>query len=312
MEADGPSAASSPSESSSSTVGLHIVAQRCGRARLLVDEASDTWTEIGRGLILYVSFAKGSAATAGATSELAVRCLRQAAKSVLTAPLASSGQWQADHADAESIVALCRRGEAQAVLLVPQASLVSKLELGEKNLKYHQQCPKEIAADLFHGLAAALGSVARELICGTGPKHDAASYEALCAQRAAASLIAPEEMFKSGEYADKYSQYDERGVPTHASDGSEVPKSAQKKLEKIFAAQVKKYAKAAESGVARAVVEDGVETEDPPVVAPVAADQAEVSIPEGACLPDVRHGTFGGRQGFEMTSSGPLTHSFVF
>eukprot|EP00439_Symbiodinium_sp_Y106_P073460 s129_g13.t2 len=85
------------------------------------------------------------------------RCLKQAAKSLLTAPLSSSGQWQSDHADAESVLKLCSRGEAQSLLIVPQASLVCKLELGDRNLKYHQQCPRDTAAALprteFHRAA---------------------------------------------------------------------------------------------------------------------------------------------------------------
>ncbi|CAE7874517.1 ACC1 [Symbiodinium necroappetens] len=76
------------------------------------------------------------------------RCLKQAAKSLLTAPLSSSGQWQSDHGDAESVLKLCSRGEAQSLLIVPQASLVCKLELGDRNLKYHQQCPRDTAATL--------------------------------------------------------------------------------------------------------------------------------------------------------------------
>merc|ERR1712228_539604 len=124
-----------------------------------------------------------------------------------------------------------------------------------------------------------------------------------------AAEIPPAQFFKAGENEGKYSQYDSRGVPTHSADGAELPKSALKKLEKIYAGHVKKYAKASdktENGVStssataaeKAPSKDSVEAELPPV-------------PEGACLPDIRHGTFGGRQGFEMVSAGPLTHMFV-
>uniref|UniRef100_A0A7S4Q7I4 Uncharacterized protein n=1 Tax=Alexandrium monilatum TaxID=311494 RepID=A0A7S4Q7I4_9DINO len=183
---------------------MHAVVQRCARARLLVDSAADTWTEVGRGLVVYISFAKG----APAAGEESGRLLRQAAKSILGAPLSSSEHWKADHTDAESVVALCRRGEPQSILVVPQASLVAKLELGEKSLKYHHQCAK-----------------------------------ALQAKRAAASQIAPDQLFKTGEYEGKYSQYDGRGVPTHDAEGGELSKSALKKLEKIYAGHAKKYAK---------------------------------------------------------------------
>uniref|UniRef100_A0A7S4V3T0 Uncharacterized protein n=1 Tax=Alexandrium monilatum TaxID=311494 RepID=A0A7S4V3T0_9DINO len=218
---------------------MHAVVQRCARARLLVDSAADTWTEVGRGLVVYISFAKG----APAAGEESGRLLRQAAKSILGAPLSSSEHWKADHTDAESVVALCRRGEPQSILVVPQASLVAKLELGEKSLKYHHQCAKDDARRLYEGFVEALRSVAHELIAGPAPKHNAASYEALQAKRAAASQIAPDQLFKTGEYEGKYSQYDGRGVPTHDAEGGELSKSALKKLEKIYAGHAKKYAK---------------------------------------------------------------------
>ena len=39
-------------------------------------------------------------------------------------------------------------------------------------------------------------------------------------------------MFKTGEYEGKYSQFDERGVPTHDAAGAELNKSQKKKHEK--------------------------------------------------------------------------------
>ncbi|CAE7572065.1 dtd2 [Symbiodinium sp. CCMP2592] len=138
----------SPASVKFSPAGIHVVVQRCSKARLLLAESEDKWAEVGRGLVLHVSFSKGAASEAGADSEVAARCLKQAAKSLLTAPLSSSGQWQSDHADAESVLKLCSRGEAQSLLIVPQASLVCKLELGDRNLKYHQQCPRDTAAAL--------------------------------------------------------------------------------------------------------------------------------------------------------------------
>jgi len=51
--------------------------------------------------------------------------------------------------------------------------------------------------------------------------------------------ITPEEMFR--KETDKYSAWDDKGVPTHLADGKEVPKAQQKKLQKLWAAQEKKY-----------------------------------------------------------------------
>ncbi|CAJ1456459.1 unnamed protein product [Effrenium voratum] len=275
----------------------HVV-QRCQSARLLLEEAADRWAEVGRGLVLHVSFSKGIAAEAGADSDAAARCLRQAAKSLLTAPLASSGHWQADHGDSESVVKLCLRGEAQSLLVVPQASLVCKLELGDKNLKYHQQCPRETAAALFEAFASALRAVARELMC-TGSRHNQEAYEALAAQRAQAALVPPEEMFKQGDYEGKYSRYDDLGLPTHDKEGAELAKSAMKKLVKLREAQVKKYSKALEKRSSEA-------PEAPKKAEAADASAREEVLPEGARLPTVVSGTFGGGNPATDLSCAPL------
>merc|ERR1712078_682419 len=88
---------------------------------------------------------------------------------------------------------------------------------------------------------------ARDLIAGS-PKDNVAAFEDLRAKRAAASLIPPDQFFKTGDYEGLYSQYDERGVPTHDIEGKEVAKSQLKKLTKLYEGQVKKYAKAEEAG----------------------------------------------------------------
>ncbi|XP_055900435.1 cysteine--tRNA ligase, cytoplasmic-like isoform X1 [Biomphalaria glabrata] len=59
------------------------------------------------------------------------------------------------------------------------------------------------------------------------------------AQKEAQRRIPPSEMFKSE--TDKYSKFDEKGIPTHDASGVEIPKSAMKKLQKLYAAQEKKY-----------------------------------------------------------------------
>merc|ERR1712029_129701 len=51
--------------------------------------------------------------------------------------------------------------------------------------------------------------------------------------------IPPSEMFKSE--TDKYSKFDDKGMPTHDAKGEELPKSQLKKLQKVYAAQEKKY-----------------------------------------------------------------------
>ena len=57
--------------------------------------------------------------------------------------------------------------------------------------------------------------------------------------------IEPKDLFKKApEYEGKYSQFDGDGVPTHLADGTELTKSANKKLKKEQAKHAKKFAKA--------------------------------------------------------------------
>jgi len=280
---------------------IRVVVQRSLKARLLVDAVADTWVEIGRGLVLYLSFAEGADRL----------MLRAAAKSLLTAPLSTSSQWTADHTDAESVIALCRKGEAQGVLIVPQASLVSKLEPGDKIVKYHRQCAKALAEELFQGFDQAIRDVARELL-GETQKHDPAAYRELKAKRAAAASIPPSEFFRVGEHESKYSLFDDRGVPTHDAGGEELPKSAKKKLEKAYQGQVKKFEKAQAVPSANVGESAGTLVAASVEVADELPEGDRWRLADGACLPEIFSGTFGGRQGFELTSAGPLTHCFAF
>jgi len=74
-------------------------------------------------------------------------------------------------------------------------------------------------------------------------KRDEAQRNAAAA-RDILMTIAPEDLFKlAPEYAGKYSQYDDTGLPTHLSDGTELTKSAKKKLEKERVKHAKKFNK---------------------------------------------------------------------
>merc|ERR1719309_1632778 len=66
-------------------------------------------------------------------------------------------------------------------------------------------------------------------------KEAAAKAAALEAQR----KIPPSELFK-GE-TEKYSKFDDKGLPTHDAKGEEIPKAQLKKLQKLYDAQEKKY-----------------------------------------------------------------------
>ncbi|XP_046552685.1 cysteine--tRNA ligase, cytoplasmic-like isoform X1 [Haliotis rubra] len=63
--------------------------------------------------------------------------------------------------------------------------------------------------------------------------------EAAKAAKEALKKIPPSELFR--KETDKYSAFDERGMPTHDAAGKELAKSAVKKLQKLYDAQEKKY-----------------------------------------------------------------------
>ena len=58
-------------------------------------------------------------------------------------------------------------------------------------------------------------------------------------QREAQAAIPPQEMFRS--QSDKFSLFDEQGVPTHDASGQPLSDKQQKKLRKLWQAQEKKY-----------------------------------------------------------------------
>jgi glutaminyl-tRNA synthetase len=62
---------------------------------------------------------------------------------------------------------------------------------------------------------------------------------ALAAAKEALKKIAPEQLFR--RETDKYSTFDERGIPTHDAEGKEISKSLSKKLLKEYEAHVKLY-----------------------------------------------------------------------
>lgn len=61
------------------------------------------------------------------------------------------------------------------------------------------------------------------------------------AERWEKAKVKPEEMYKTGETGEKYSEWDGEGMPTKLKDGSEVPKSQLKKLKKDQDKQKKAY-----------------------------------------------------------------------
>ena len=66
-----------------------------------------------------------------------------------------------------------------------------------------------------------------------------AEAAAKAAEEEAQKRIPPGEIFKLE--AEKWSKFDEKGIPTHDAKGEEIPKAQMKKLQKRYDAQEKKY-----------------------------------------------------------------------
>lgn len=66
-----------------------------------------------------------------------------------------------------------------------------------------------------------------------------AELAAAQAAKEAQRKIPPNEMFKLEK--EKYSKFDENGLPTHDAEGKEISKGQMKKLQKLQQAQEKKY-----------------------------------------------------------------------
>lgn len=61
----------------------------------------------------------------------------------------------------------------------------------------------------------------------------------LQAAKEASAAIAPQDWFKN--MTDKYSQFDEQGLPTHDAAGEPITDSQRKKLRKVWLTQEKKH-----------------------------------------------------------------------
>jgi len=140
---------------------MTVVVQRCISAKLSSDDQSKQTAAIGPGIIVSVSMADG-ATEEGVTS---------AARFVLTSKLSGRTGWfpGANGMDkygggAESVVSLCKRGEHQGIMVIPQLSLVSDITEGmdleyTRSTKQHQR-----TAQMYALFVRSLQDAAPELV----------------------------------------------------------------------------------------------------------------------------------------------------
>lgn len=329
-------AAAAPAEAAPSHV--KIVSQRVNSGRLLVDAATNTFQEFNRGLVFSLAFTKHCPLE---------KNLKPICKSLLSAGLASSGQWQADHGDTESVLGLAKLGVAQDLVIVPQASLVAKLIPGDKYLKYHQQSTKADAEVLYKRFLVGLATViveGLEKAASDNKDADVSGWRARQAKNAELLSIPPERYFldsgdhDNGTMGSSFGSFDENGFPLTEQDGSELAKSKRKKLEKMWSKYKEKWEKQAEAraeqaaaaagpaeGTGNGAAEDTGEEQKSSCASSQDISDSEMSWEEAQeklatltlgdekwVLPRIIPGTFGGRQGLEFVSSGPFGHSLSF
>mmetsp|Transcript_150799 Transcript_150799/g.482658 ORF Transcript_150799/g.482658 Transcript_150799/m.482658 type:complete len:246 (+) Transcript_150799:459-1196(+) len=118
------------------------------------------------GLVISVSFSKGATQDA----------VQHAARFLLTARLSMRSERARASAggasSAESVVSLCKAGEEQGILLMPQASLCSELGKDNIGLQYSHGCPETQASALYKAFIAAFRSSAAELIGTAAPAKE--------------------------------------------------------------------------------------------------------------------------------------------
>lgn len=298
--------------------GVHVVVQRCDEASLLIDNVDD-WVTIDKGLVVYVSFAK--IATAADVDK--------AVQTILSVPLMPSEQG-VDQTKPIPAVALIQEGQPVNILVIPQASLVSKAR--GKTLQYHDQISFAEGRALFERFVAGLRSPAPLPGKGGGKSKPQGVR--------GGEVVDPALYFKSGQFKGAYARYDERGVPTHAApeeegaEEKELSKNQKKKVEKYYKLNLAKWEKAqasvqevsaakgdddAEKGPKASQCDEGeaVEEQDGGLkgaAAAVGESRAPSSGEDagGVAGLHVVAGTFGNRQGIRMASAGPFTHTFIF
>ena len=232
-------------------------------------------------------------------------------------------------------------GLHQSIILIPQASLVTKLVPGDKYLKYHSQSQKEVAEVLFRCFEHCLRKVCAEALAKNVTPNENIKRPKNNPEKLRNADVLPILAFKEGLAGEEFSEFDDTtGFPTLDKDGNEITKSKRKKLEKMFLRYEEKWKKKTllksnscdskneavektnderELDLERMSLKDSNDTgsiNDSSVDELTGRKLIDFSSlelgEEKFVFPDFVRGTFGGRQGLEFVSSGPFTHSFCF
>lgn len=316
----------SQTSSHSPSPTIRVVTMRVDSAELLIDNESK-YMKCGPGIVLNVSFFQDADSTS----------IKRAAHRLLRLPLLSRGVW-GDGTNPESLLDLCRSysvplhaknnktaensitdnallerdqrlDDHVEVLVVPQANLTGRVSSSSTGIRYDDQAEKDTARRLYDEFCAELVSAAKKALAAPVSKTKEETKSDLLAKQSR-NATHPRNMFRDGEeFAGIYSQFDDRGVPTHTADGVPLKKSAMKRVEKLYKARMVKYEKA----IARYNNEKGKGEDsgvvDRKTVSPIQVPSKSLEGVEGPPVPlKVHCGVFGNRQGFRCVSSGPTMH----
>lgn len=283
--------------------GVSVVVQRFRKCNLLIDELE--YVEIGScdqnccGLLAYISFA----------SSTSISQVHQAATTLLNLPVLTTGLWGDSESSTLSILSLAADATSFcSLVVVPQANLISKVKQQGKSIQYHGQINKEKGKELYDCFCDCIRSKLLEEQCSVMSQELPRWYrerkaymdrqnnysQPACASKLPALLLRTES---------KYSEWDERGIPVKDSEGNELSKSQQKKLNKIYEAHCKRHEKWKENG---GHTESSAEecNDDVPKA------QWDVSLDPSFCHFVV--GSFGKRQGLSFESDmGPFVVSIT-
>ena len=254
---------------------------------------------IGRGLIVYLSFKSGASR----------KEFSKIAKSLVNLPVLTVGNW-GDGSGAISLIDLIRKegekneasengcggsvgGDRAGLMLIPQAALVARVR-GLKDLKYYDQLSKGEAKEFYYAFAQVLRT---ELLSALDPearkRREILEYKKRAQAKKDSGPVLPSLYFQTGDWAGKYSAYDERGVPTHDREGARLKKKQRKKLERLYSNQVKKHEKALAKAKAALTVEAAPATA---AVRATAAAEAAKGAEKATGIPSASEMKLGARE----------------
>jgi D-Tyr-tRNAtyr deacylase len=274
---------------------IRVAIQRVNSAKLLIDN-NKKYCSMNNGLIVYISF----------TSDCTLETIPKAASQIANLPVVTLGNW-GDGSKPRSIRDFVQSGESIGMMIIPQAGMVSKIK--GKTLQYRRQASKADGMKLYKSFCSL---VVKAVVDTEENQSNAGGNGNNNNSKRIPPNVLPSELFIQ-YYKEKYSEFDDDGIPTKTFDGDPIAKSQRKKLLKKKQAQEKKYKRyiANPDQFAKEIAETLHVSEETPESKEEVTDQKkDFTLPSNFTF---IQGTFGNRQGLQLNAEcGPFTHSFTF